>query len=87
MIIFPTEFAVFFSQQSLPNLSLVRSIVVSKGTIGHPHSCRGLGCKFASKERGCREGAVAFPVEGGVETSISWKKTDAKQNILNKNLI
>lgn len=33
-----------------------RSILMSKGTFGHPHSCRGLGCKFASKERGCREG-------------------------------
>ena len=33
-----------------------RSILMSKGTFGHPHFCRGLGCKFASKERGCREG-------------------------------
>ena len=37
-----------------------RNIIVSKGTIGHPHSCRGLGCKFASKERGCREGIRAI---------------------------
>lgn len=42
---------------TMPAQTHTRSIVVSKGTIGHPHSCRGLGCKFASKERGCREGA------------------------------
>lgn len=40
-----------------PQLPESRNVVISKGTIGHPHSCRGLGCKFASKERGCREGA------------------------------
>lgn len=42
---------------SLGSTPAPRSVVVSKGTIGHPHSCRRLGCKFASKERGCREGA------------------------------
>jgi len=33
-----------------------RPVVMSKGTVGHPHTCKGLGCKFASKERGCKEG-------------------------------
>lgn len=47
----------FPQASTMPAQTQPRSIVVSKGTIGHPHSCRGLGCKFASKERGCREGA------------------------------
>ncbi|CAJ1373935.1 unnamed protein product [Effrenium voratum] len=34
-----------------------KNVIISRGTIGHPTSCRGLGCKFASKERGCREGS------------------------------
>eukprot|EP00930_Biecheleria_cincta_P000080 TRINITY_DN10016_c0_g1_i3.p1 TRINITY_DN10016_c0_g1~~TRINITY_DN10016_c0_g1_i3.p1 ORF type:complete len:833 (-),score=155.56 TRINITY_DN10016_c0_g1_i3:251-2749(-) len=33
-----------------------REVVISTGTMGHPISCRGLGCKFASKDRGCKEG-------------------------------
>mmetsp|Transcript_33758 Transcript_33758/g.61177 ORF Transcript_33758/g.61177 Transcript_33758/m.61177 type:complete len:789 (+) Transcript_33758:51-2417(+) len=33
-----------------------RAVVMSKGTVGHPYSCKGLGCKFAAKERGCKEG-------------------------------
>eukprot|EP00931_Biecheleriopsis_adriatica_P066490 TRINITY_DN40833_c0_g1_i1.p1 TRINITY_DN40833_c0_g1~~TRINITY_DN40833_c0_g1_i1.p1 ORF type:complete len:901 (+),score=161.53 TRINITY_DN40833_c0_g1_i1:82-2784(+) len=34
-----------------------RRVLISEGTIGHPHSCRGLGCKFALK-KGCKEGAA-----------------------------
>lgn len=33
-----------------------KDVLISKGTIGHPISCRGLGCKFAAKDRGCKEG-------------------------------
>lgn len=33
-----------------------KALIISRGTIGHPISCRGLGCKFASKDRGCKEG-------------------------------
>jgi len=29
--------------------------VVSKGSVGHPNSC-GLGCKYANKPRGCKDG-------------------------------
>lgn len=32
------------------------ALIISRGTIGHPFSCRGLGCKFSSKHRGCKEG-------------------------------
>eukprot|EP00439_Symbiodinium_sp_Y106_P043456 s4510_g5.t1 len=45
------------SLRSRRRRATIGNVVISKGTIGHPHSCRGLGCKFASKERGCREGA------------------------------
>eukprot|EP00440_Ansanella_granifera_P053532 gb/GFBE01058035.1/.p1 GENE.gb/GFBE01058035.1/~~gb/GFBE01058035.1/.p1 ORF type:complete len:883 (+),score=186.78 gb/GFBE01058035.1/:1-2649(+) len=34
----------------------VRPFIMSKGTVGHPDSCRGLGCKFSAKGRGCKEG-------------------------------
>jgi len=33
-----------------------QEVVMSAGTVGHPHSCRKLGCKFASRA-GCKEGA------------------------------
>eukprot|EP00931_Biecheleriopsis_adriatica_P029849 TRINITY_DN17656_c0_g2_i1.p1 TRINITY_DN17656_c0_g2~~TRINITY_DN17656_c0_g2_i1.p1 ORF type:complete len:879 (+),score=145.57 TRINITY_DN17656_c0_g2_i1:64-2637(+) len=42
--------------QSLDNPSKRKDVTISKGTIGHPNACRGLGCKFAHKERGCKEG-------------------------------
>lgn len=31
-------------------------VTMSKGTMGHPHFCRQLGCKFATKKRGCKDG-------------------------------
>eukprot|EP00931_Biecheleriopsis_adriatica_P029848 TRINITY_DN17656_c0_g1_i1.p1 TRINITY_DN17656_c0_g1~~TRINITY_DN17656_c0_g1_i1.p1 ORF type:complete len:861 (+),score=125.19 TRINITY_DN17656_c0_g1_i1:95-2584(+) len=44
-------------QVSQSNPSWRSDAVVSRGTIGHPTACRGLGCKFAHKPRGCKEGA------------------------------
>jgi len=57
---FPPQVEIVPPPEPVENMDAIRqparSILMSKGTFGHPHSCRGLGCKFASKERGCREG-------------------------------
>lgn len=43
------------SGNNVPERRPRHDVVMSTGTIGHPTSCRGLGCKFASKDRGCKE--------------------------------
>lgn len=30
----------------------------SIGSVGHPHSCAGLGCKYSNKARGCKDGQL-----------------------------
>jgi len=53
---FPDTALVMASHGVAAPVSDVSDLWPSIGSVGHPHTCAGLGCKYSGKARGCKDG-------------------------------